>query len=100
MNKLNKSQVDLLNKLEKEKQERAKLHQSNLKLQKKIRDNEKNLEKSRPNVIKARESVAFIEKRIKEGDVEVKRLQKLYDEQQGKLKQLTADLKDIELYVD
>ena len=80
LNKLNKSQVDLLNKLEKEKQERAKLHQSNLKLQKKIRDNEKNLEKTRPNVIKARESVAFIEKRIKEGDVEVKRLQKLHEE--------------------
>lgn len=75
------------------------MHQSNLKLQKKIRDNEKNLEKSRPNVIKARESVAFIEKRIKEGDAEIKRLQKLYDDQQGKLKQLATDLKDIEVYV-
>jgi hypothetical protein len=52
LKELDTSQVNLLAKLEKEKQDRAKLHQANLKLQKKIRENEKLLEKNRPSVIK------------------------------------------------
>ena len=52
LKEIEKKQLTVLDSLNEIKQEQAKIHQSSLKQQKKIRENEKQLEKKRPNAIK------------------------------------------------
>eukprot|EP01125_Pyxidicula_operculata_P018749 TRINITY_DN6693_c0_g1_i1.p1 TRINITY_DN6693_c0_g1~~TRINITY_DN6693_c0_g1_i1.p1 ORF type:complete len:407 (+),score=109.10 TRINITY_DN6693_c0_g1_i1:149-1222(+) len=94
---IEEKQVSLLATLKKDKKVQAKHHQEFLKLQKQYKDKLKESETDKPALIKIKEEIQFSEKKIRDGENEIKRLEISMNTHNAKIKKLEEDLNEIDM---